>query len=642
MDRTIILVEDENQVVDCMRRLDFLKNETLIIALSPFAIYDLDRFNIPHKIVESYYNPKELHTLGMDNYLTVENLCNLMDSHIYNKYPKLNELGIRPVFFSFYNIKRLFDSVIIRLFQLSKLIESEKPAKLMVYPSKQFEVALGNSAQNLAPNNDESIYSQILKLQGWDVDVTILECISCQDKPHENKTELNLIQRKKLQLGKSLQKNPVIYDLAVTYRKLGWRVLLSIIKDHVVTLKGDPVLLYGGGYNWDYCKEQLKEQGIYPMIRVLSDPSSRMDDIPEKEFKKGSAVWREIKNDKKLRELFVWEHIDFFPVLEEKLKFFVERIATGCLMTYHEAEKIIKKKGITALLTSSFPFGFDSSFSQAAHNLKIPVISWQHGGSGAFYHPIVNYLDLMSPDIYLTFGQGIIKDQLIDAHKFDTTLVALGSPALEIYYKENFNSEVKADKQTVLYITSHLNQNKTYISANPPHSDNLFWLTQKAIIDLLGKHDSYDIIIKLHPSLEYREPILRYLRDSDFQNIRTVKTETPLRELLKSSDIIILDLPTTTLAQSLTTKKPVFVLTKHLFFNEEAMDILKKRAYCFDDLNEFIKKTHDFLSERDIGEIDYENTEFLENYGMHKLDGKACQRAAAIVKTAVKQCEKRI
>ena len=129
--KIIILLENENQIRNCMDFLNQVHEQYLIIALTPFVAYALDQENQPYKILEDYYTPTELFEQGVKNYQILEDLCCLIDNQIQQIYPRVKQLGIQPAFFNFYNLKICYDTVTLRLFQLIKLIETENPKRLV-------------------------------------------------------------------------------------------------------------------------------------------------------------------------------------------------------------------------------------------------------------------------------------------------------------------------------------------------------------------------------------------------------------------------------------------------------------------------------------------------------------------------------
>jgi hypothetical protein len=143
-------------------------------------------------------------------------------------------------------------------------------------------------------------------------------------------------------------------------------------------------------------------------------------------------------------------------------------------------------------------------------------------------------------------------------------------------------------------------------------------------------------VIKFNPNrLSMDPPMKGFSEEKGFTNFNFIKNERRFIDLLPESDVVVIDVPTTTLLQSLTTTKPVFVYTGHLHIDENAFEMLQKRAYCYSDLNEFTKALDNYLLGKNIGEVDLEDTVFLEYYGMHKLNGKAGQRAAQLVKSKI-------
>ena len=50
--KILILLEHEGQVKDCLEWLTEIKGKKQIIALSPFAIYEMDRQSLQYKIPE--------------------------------------------------------------------------------------------------------------------------------------------------------------------------------------------------------------------------------------------------------------------------------------------------------------------------------------------------------------------------------------------------------------------------------------------------------------------------------------------------------------------------------------------------------------------------------------------------------------
>lgn len=64
----MILLENDNQVKDCISWLDEIKGEKQIVALTTFAMHKLDKHRLNYNIPEDYYFQEELFIKGIDNF----------------------------------------------------------------------------------------------------------------------------------------------------------------------------------------------------------------------------------------------------------------------------------------------------------------------------------------------------------------------------------------------------------------------------------------------------------------------------------------------------------------------------------------------------------------------------------------------
>jgi len=88
--------------------------------------------------------------------------------------------------------------------------------------------------------------------------------------------------------------------------------------------------------------------------------------------------------------------------------------------------------------------------------------------------------------------------------------------------------------------------------------------------------------------------------------------------------------------QSLTTTAPIFVLTEYLNIDENALELLKKRALCFKKTTELTEALNMYLQGKynDV-KIDLENKEFLKTYGIHCEMGRCKAEAVKVMKNAI-------
>lgn len=628
--KVLILLENYNQVKDCISWLDEIKGEKQIVALTPFAVHELDKHRLNYNIPEDYYCQEELFKMGIDNFKKVENLCNLIDTEIQLVDHDFSEISIKSAMFSFYHLKIMYDAITIRIFQLTKIFDNEKPFMVYFYDSAKYPFGSVGSAPYLLFNHKESLYSQLLSLSGWGISQKILPYIPHKDELSsvQNKSVLNALKEK---AKRYLCDHPELYDILLTTKKRGFQGFIQWFNNNLHVKKDFPILLYGAGYNWDDCNEDLRLEGITPVYRI-EDDFHWLNEAIGQNLDSLHTAWLNLQEKPELRSFFIMNSINFYPLVKERLEFLVKHMSLACFISTKYIMDLIVKKNIKAVIAATFATCVGHSAAQAAHNSKIPVITWQHGGYGAMeIHPILNYCDLINSDAHFVFGDGVIDSYLQAAKKYETELIAVGSSSLEsIQNSETItieNNKLNNCKK-ILYVTSSYSQNDNLISVSPPSSDVLLWQMQKSIIDVLGQHDKCEITIKLHPSNNYDVPPLQqYSIDCGYNHFSFIKQEESFIELLKKADAVIIDYPFTTLLQALTTRKPVFAYIGLVYYNEKAQGLLSKRAICSENLNEFLSTLEKYLSE-DIYKADISNKEFLEMYGITSKEGISEKRAS--------------
>jgi hypothetical protein len=643
----VVLLEHEGQVRNYLKRFKQEKGQKLIIAASPFAIYELDKRGLPYRILEDYYDPKELYKLGISNYKKVENLSNIVDGRIQNACPAIAELDIRPALFSFYHLKIIYDAATIRLFQLSKLIDAENPDTLYVYNSERYPFGISEMAPYLLFDNRESIYARLLACEGWGVPVVMLPRVSRPEDPDflkKPQPEAKTL-RKRVMWG--LRRYPRLFDLAAEVQTRGWRELFRGLKSYPRVNKGTPVILFGAGYNWDDCREELQSVGIDPrFIRIWDNPRYWIDTQTLGKPSAGAltGAWKELQTDEEFRKFFVWRNVDFFPVLEARLRFLVERLTSACLNVYEETAKTIKNRKVRAFLAPGLASCTSRSAALAAQNSNIPVVTWQHGSYGYMDYPITVYNDLMGSDVHFVFGDGVVDKYAKTAERLGTQLVAVGSSSLENLFQMSPLNKVKKivkltpGKKVVLYTSTTFYQNHLCVSFPPPFSDNHLWYTQRAILEGLAKHSDYTIVVKTHPSRMHREsPMHLYAKENRFENIQFIKDECTFTDLLPIADLFVIDFPSTTIMEVLTTSKPIFVYTGHLRLDARALKLLERRAFCYPELKSFVDALDKYLSTGKIDKrVNLNDKSFLKAYGISSQEAGSRTRAAKTLKQIIR------
>jgi hypothetical protein len=609
MGRRIILAETEKQVATA---IDKFGKKADFVVLSPFAMYELDKRGLDYSLIEEYYSRDDLYRLGIKNYRKVEKICNVVDDTIFQACPQIKELNITPAKFSFVDLKTLYDSTGIRLFQLSKLFSKNQDATFFYFGG------IDRPVKDLYFVVEESVYSKLLSGLEWKADLRELPAVS-EEIPKSVTKKSNLLEK--------VRQFPRVFDLIVISQKAGlWRPF----KMSLNFLRGQKqILLFGQGLNWDLFREELSPQGINPIfhrfsehIRFWISSNGRSTEL--------NQAWEDLIHKKAFRKFFIWEGMDFFKIMEKHMEYLVKHVSLVCLNVFERIRQYIKRNDISAVVTSSLRSPTTRSAAIAAQKMGIPVLVWQHAIAGLTEHPIVFYSDFERNSIFLAWGEMVSKKLSKYAKMSGGEILPVGSSMLESLDRKLKKEAGK--KETALFALAPLFQNNTFISTYPPRSDSLLWRVQRAIIDVLGKHEKWKAIIKLKPGGGRDPPARQYVEEMGFKNCIIIREECNFTDLLPTADVIILNSPSTTLLQSLLVSRPIFLYYGHVNIDRDALKLLKKRVLCYKDYRLLIRELSAFLSgdERVCKKIDTYNRDFLQAYGM--ATQKSTTKVAEIIR----------
>ena len=243
--------------------------------------------------------------------------------------------------------------------------------------------------------------------------------------------------------------------------------------------------------------------------------------------------------------------------------------------------------------------------------------------------PGEEHIEFSDTDLHLCFGEGV--RQLFGETargKYGCSVIPVGWYELERISRKEEDIPREYD---VLYATTNYYQNNLYVSGPTLFSDTDLWRTQQTILGALGRM-KVRTAFKLH-SGNYEEGHIRdFIREKGLGFISVIKSERSFQDLVDHSGLVVIDFPSTTLLQAVATKKPVFVLTRHLPLTADVKNLLRKRAYCCDDLDKLLSLLERFIHEGpSIGGPDTLNQEFLERYGVYIDDGKVLERVLNIL-----------
>ena len=635
--KTILFLHDKKSVEKVVPFKSFLDGKIcVIIPTSPDALLALDALKIPYEIPENYYLEEEY----CDYFKKVEqkifSFAKHIDAALREHYPNIKQTGLQPAFYSLYSFERMYHPLADVYFKTIKIIDKERPEKIVIFSQKKEIVGTADGMKSWPLwDAKENIFKKILESR--QISLPVHEFLSQEDRGIDKKTKDIFMAG----IGKYIQKNPQLYYFFKMLNR-DWRLAVLMVFSRLS--KKAPLLLLNNGYDWDLCHKELKEKGYY----IWGQINDNLENWQQKS-NQGDMLFEKVngllKNDASFRENLTEKDIDFYPILKDGIEFFLKKTVPALLSAYEKTIQLIKKRKLKAVLFSVNPTAISKSIAHAARQSGIVVIGWQHGDMN--YRPSYSIVqnDLSVCDMFLSWGSGASENRMAIAEKsgLEYRTKIAGSAGLDRLLfspaQEDCNALQKIGikntaEPVIVYAATMYYLGNSYYFSRMPWSDNHVYATQKKIIERMADFGGTKII-KLHPNLFYALPALdEYCRSLEKQNVWTVRggVFTPL--LFSVADAVIIDIPSTTLLQAIACKKPVFCLTRHLKLEDDAMEMLKKRAVVAEEPEILMGEVEYFLKSGDY-KADLHNNEFLENYGTN-TDGQADKRAATVVDELVK------
>jgi hypothetical protein len=619
--RTVFILEHPDDVKEYRNIHKNISGTHILIAATPDACWELEKQQIPFRGIEQYYDPEEIYALGRDNYQKIDRLCSDIDSMLWEYYPSLKKTGFNPAKDNFYYFKILYDNLILRIHIIQTIFRNEKPDCIITFSSFTNEQNT-HKTQDLPFNVSDSVYSLVLNMKGWNCKTEQL-----------NRSNLPVYRKKALSnffitpfLKNKLKKHPVFFIPLFSLKNYGFVKTLKMIfylwrnagrqQKSLFLLRQEP--------SWSSVIFHLYQEGY----QVFYLPEK--NDISLTESVLGNELGGKLAAC--LCPFAIYQNIDFFDVLNDH---FLNTILYyfQCMPKLSEkTEELIQRHHPVAFLSSEKSTFIEHIYAHIAQHHHIPVIAWQHG-DGPFYPPMQLFVEVMNSDVHLSYGTGHQKMlRAAPENHFSCRIESVGSCILENLYSTSTES---GTRKKILYVTTGYYYNNLYVNSFPVH-DNVLWSCQKEILHVLG-NSGVPTIFKLNPD-HYRNPfIFEYIEKNHFDNITIIRHEKTFLDLINDTDIVVCDYPATPVIESIAAKKTVFVLLNSPYLREEALSLLKKRVYWSDTIEDFVRMLSDYLNEKPLNQHpDMHNTEYLETFGVHKLDGKVAQRALTILEREIR------
>lgn len=619
----LILVEYDWQVRDLLRR--GLSRQEKWIALGPYAMHELEIEGIKYSIPEDYYDEAAFVELRGFSQETTKGICEKGDNLIWDNCPEIKSRGLKPFLYHIIDITALTDGILWRIFQLQNIIGSLGPQRIYLHKYSP-DIRLDGRIFFAYLDN---LYSRILERMDIKAE---LHWFDEPGAPVKNKANKSL----KYRIASRLMDSSVTWNLYAQFKQKGLKGVCDFLN---LTGKSE-IIIYGGEYNWRYCKDSLHEQGfnIVSLYDGMFLPRNGEYPVNAAQDDRLAQIFQA---DGQFRKMFVYRGVDWYPLVEKRINHLLYSGRRLIKQVYDKVKDRCSAHRPKAFLAAicDTPACFAASF--AAKSAGVPVFTHQHGCEGYYKHFLVPYMDLMNADYFLTYGLGVNKTYADFAQKLGTTLVATGSVKADSLRNKKTanlprNLHIKIEelrskyKKIILYATTLYMHNFTLFrfTQGGPYSDRLLYRNQKPLIEGLLSLKGAGVIFKLIPvpCENLPDPPMLVKSSQLPGSCAVIKNEVGFIDLLPFADMVVLDEPSTTLVEAAVLQKPIFLLTidPKIFVNG-SYELIRRRAVCSERPRELVEFIDKYLISGDYP-ADVNDRSFVKEYSAYLDDGKSLDR----------------
>lgn len=593
--KTLVLVERTAHVPEAIRLKQCAPTSTQLLALAPGVMEALTEADVPFRIPEEFLSREALNQRGRENFSHLEHLGEWFDT-VLNRLPE--SLRLNPVYVHFYRLKLLVDSVSLRVEELAAVFRVEKPHRIVVLTSLG-DLLWAPLGDYTFITTDGPIYAGVAPLVaerfGLRVDVRRVWSFTPIRWGQLQQRACSSL----LAIGGTWRWLSSWWDQRWRRRPTLWQIAEPAhdIPHLVEALSTQFVIV-----PWGSCWVTLSRSWVLLLLTQRETPRvvSALHDI-----------WRSHRETLSQQPVFTVAGINYFSLLEPILRhlILVGQQETGRIERL--ARQLIRRHRPSAALGISSIYYPNTILSLALRAEGIPVVYAQEGGlygycRCAMYH----YCELALCDYFIAYGPGA-------ADYLNTTRLTLRQRALALPVGAIRLQRLQASARTggqpvrrVMYVpTADFHHNLRYAPLN--YSDRQYAQLKTMVLEALLTVPGIQVIYK---------PIAHTLGQDALRSFlarhagRIVVCERPLTEVLAEADAFVLDWPTTSLLEVLTTRKPVAVLLDREVTEplEAALPLLRRRARVSVDVPSFLQDLRRGFTE--VTE-DLNDTAFLDAFG---------------------------
>ena len=568
--------------------IKFDKN-SVIIALTPEASYQLDKTRIKYSIIEDYYDEFEL-AKSEDKYFESQiEWIKRLDIFLQNNVPELKEFDLKMGTIYYLRLKTIIDALVIRCFTLNKAIDKIKPSNVTFISHPPEDLSLNCKLFN---ESNKSYYSQIIPILCNERNIS-LDIVHVDESEKISIEENNNLKQKTREV---LAKSKLVND-AYFFFKYGKKWFTSNKKDKL------NILLLKIGYNgMEIVKTSLKNgHNIYLlssnqiMKYSLFGPRKHRD-IDIKEKSTDNSKWEnkanQLENDKLIKWINEKCQLDVSDIILPRLKYFVLNVCPEIVKYFKFFIEFYKEEKIDFVVIPNQTVPIEiGAISASKHCNGIKSVCVAHGDE-MWERKSWKIFELYPYDIQIS-SNSEMKHYAEIQRKANQSCYSSVHRFLNIKKIKNKRNNQTIVKNRIIYLPTMFMWDKRRLIVNYP--ETWYYKLQKSFIEYFSTKNEYNFVWKGLPSAEsIYNPIPDFIRDKHYSNIE-ISTNRFI-EHLTSADRVICDYPSTGFYESVFAGIPTISLYhKALNIRKTAIEYFGKLLKSYSDISEALEGIEEFL-----------------------------------------------
>jgi len=607
-----------------------LPKDFIYVALTPKAVYQLDKINVEYITFEDFYTSGELR--GNTDEFLVEQLrwFDEFDALLKEIYPRAKSLNLNLGSIYFYWIKYMFDNIILTSRILNKFIKSVQPHKILFMGEKFSRDSISHVLQF---QNVESTYSRLIE------HICKQNCI-----PFENiNTNNKISDPSKYSFNINLKNNienifPSIFALLRNVKEFisGLR-MLHISRSKLKQSSHKAIFLTTTNLLCNAIKD-FTEKPIQCLIynanaiKYYKFPFIRKTPLHFEEY--GKKVVKNINpHNRKLTEdqIYSWLNekcgMDVSSIVKSRIDYFIDNICPKIISMVDTFKDLYDSQEIDFVFTDQVYSLEEHAAIVAARYSKNTRAVYIHHGADAFEVKSRFFILVRLFDYYFTATKGEAEHEQDLRNKYKAQLPEIYSAN---YFKKTLNPKIEKNsdqkkydsKQTIIFIPIMCAPwpQRPMEKGQPFPMEYVKW--HKALAHYFSTRKDYNFIWKGYYLKNQKYDIMENtIDDKKYNNIEFHSSK--LGHWLSKVDKVICDTPSTAFFESIFSLLPVLALYRP---NDQ---ILRKNAYGafgrslapYSDIEEGISlienfidaKPEDYLIDVDIDKVSLSDVLFKQN-----------------------------